>query len=165
VATSRPPCDFQIDQSVPSINICHLPSRQFQVLSSTAIVHHSICLSESLSFIFFYISHFRSYPYSDPEDTNLIMPAKHATRDRSWGTRYDTLNMPSPPSSPSTQRPEPSSASPISHSSSSPKVQDDSLAGPMPTPTKPEKTSHDSSIFIGRLVYTVHDMVHTYPVP
>ena len=80
----------------------------------------------------------------------FIMPAKQATRDRSWGTRYDTLKLSSPPSSPPAQRVDTSTATSTLHSPSLSHAQDDAPVVSVVTPTKPERTSHDGSVFVGR---------------
>ncbi|EKM61369.1 uncharacterized protein PHACADRAFT_24571 [Phanerochaete carnosa HHB-10118-sp] len=82
------------------------------------------------------------------------MPPKHVTRDRAWGTRYDTLILSSPPLSPSTQRKDPTTASSTPNSPSSQHAHDIAHSVPTATPVKSENTSQDTSIFIGSLPTT-----------
>ncbi|GJE85880.1 RNA binding protein [Phanerochaete sordida] len=79
------------------------------------------------------------------------MPAKPATRDRAWGTRYDTLKLSTPPPSPAAQRKGHTTASSTPTSPSSRTARDTAHPGPTATPTKSQTTSQDASIFIGSL--------------
>ncbi|GBE77675.1 predicted protein [Sparassis crispa] len=90
---------------------------------------------------------------------SLTMPPKYPARERTWGTRYDTLGS-SPPPSPSKHVPPPiaiphSPPTSVALSSDSRDMRDTTGEGPAvvsPNPVlKPDKVSHDASIFVGSL--------------
>ncbi|KAI0719932.1 hypothetical protein C8T65DRAFT_22406 [Cerioporus squamosus] len=89
------------------------------------------------------------------------MPSKFLSRDRAWGTRYDTLGT-SPPSSPTLQRSaaeniHSSTVSPISPRELQHSAEDVAgFVGPAAQkPDLPDNTPHDSSIFVGSLPASV----------
>ncbi|THH00669.1 hypothetical protein EW026_g1882 [Hermanssonia centrifuga] len=75
------------------------------------------------------------------------MPQKHPSKERAWGTRYDTL-LSSPPSSPPS-RPGQAVTS-IPHSPIS-KHRPEEIVSPAPTAIKSDRPSHECSIFVGSL--------------
>ncbi|KAI1788805.1 hypothetical protein LXA43DRAFT_627078 [Ganoderma leucocontextum] len=89
------------------------------------------------------------------------MSPKHIPRDRTWGTRYDTLGI-SPPSSPPAQR---SATAEPPHTPISSALTQDHPLGPIDaengstTTTErgigQESTPHDASIFVGSLPASV----------
>ena len=83
------------------------------------------------------------------------MPTKHSTKDRAWGTRYDTLDQSEPPSPPVQRLPTSeqkvqSPVSPLATFRSPPN--EGEPATPATGPTGPDTIPHDASIFVGRYV-------------
>ncbi|PSS29591.1 hypothetical protein PHLCEN_2v2739 [Hermanssonia centrifuga] len=99
------------------------------------------------------------------------MPQKHPSKERAWGTRYDTL-LSSPPSSPPSRSGQAVTSSPPSRSgqavTSSPpsrsgqavtsiphspisKHRPEEIVSPAPTAIKSDRPSHECSIFVGSL--------------
>lgn len=79
------------------------------------------------------------------------MAPKPVTRDRAWGTRYDTLDL-SPPVSPHSLTRMSTAQAQISAAASLPESQDEPSEGAPHTisETKTEKMPHDASVFVGR---------------
>ncbi|KAJ8487305.1 hypothetical protein ONZ51_g4267 [Trametes cubensis] len=82
------------------------------------------------------------------------MPTKHSTKDRAWGTRYDTLDQFEPPSPPvqrllSSEQKVQSPVSPLATFRSPPN--EGEPATPATGPTGPDTIPHDASIFVGSL--------------
>ncbi|KAI0936866.1 hypothetical protein AcV5_004897 [Taiwanofungus camphoratus] len=96
------------------------------------------------------------------------MPPKYASKERSWGTRYDSLDS-SPPSSPPLQYPPTSTSiphSPVTSVVMSSDEKDKTDEGKTLTHTnavvKSEKMPHDASVFVGSLPTNVDHAELTY---